>query len=161
MDDQRKPSPEGIGRDGPPPPSRAYQDVVEAQRLLRELLQQVEDSLASRTATIGAVSDLLARLGDELIKHFAMEEDGGYFADALLHAPQLVARANELLAQHPKMCGQAKNVSADPHPGSDDAQWWQKTRERFRAFKAELLRHERSEDRLLQEAYLQDLGAND
>lgn len=78
-----------------------------------------------------------------------------------MQAPRLVTRANELLAQHPKMCTQATELCklAAATERADD--WWQETASRFQAFKKELLAHESKEDSLLQEAYQQDLGAND
>jgi hypothetical protein len=141
---------------------KAYQANAARHRELKALLARIEQSLAERTATIDEVSDLLGQLGDRLVKHFAMEEDGGYFADVLLHAPQLISKANALLAQHPKMCAQAKDLTveiATRIPARGD--WWQHTGELFRAFRDELSRHEKQEDGLLQEAYSQDIGAND
>ena len=103
-----------------------------------------------------------AKLGDRLVKHFAMEEDGGYFADVLLHAPQLISKANALLAQHPKMCAQAREITAEVSPRKPAGdEWWQHTGELFRDFREELNRHEKQEDGLLQEAYSRDIGAND
>jgi len=140
---------------------KAYQHILEEHRALKDLLRTIDEALERRTATIAEVSHLLARLGDQLVKHFALEEDGGYFADALVHAPQLVARANELLAQHPKMCTGAKQVLVTLQPGQTDEHWWRETRQRFLAFRVELLKHERQEDKLLQEAYTQDIGSHD
>jgi hypothetical protein len=141
---------------------RAYQENAARHRELKELLARIEQSLEERTATVDEVSDMLGLLGDRLVKHFAMEEDGGYFADVLVHAPQLISKANALLAQHPKMCAQAKGLALEiacREPTQPD--WWQHTVELFRAFREELARHERQEDGLLQEAYTRDIGAND
>lgn len=138
-----------------------HQRLIEDHRALKGLLARIEEALVSRTATIPEVGALLGELGDRLVKHFTLEEDGGYFTAALLHAPQLVVRANQLMAQHPKMCTQADQlVKLAAAPANAEA-WWTTTRERFQAFKAELLRHEREEDGLLQEAYQQDIGSHD
>ena len=142
------------------PEFQAYGRILEDHLALKKLMQQIDDALASHTATVAAVSDLLARLGDNLVKHFALEEEGGYFAEALLRSPQLLAKANDLLTQHPKMCTLARDL-VDISPVQDNERWWQETRQRFQAFKAELLKHERNEDQLLQEAYTQDLGSHD
>ena len=147
--------------DSQSPEFKAYQEILEGHRELKALLQEIDDALAARTATIAAVSDLLARLGDKLIKHFALEEGEGYFSAALLNAPQLIAKANELLAQHPKMCTQARTMAENLTSGTDSDRWWQETHQRFQAFRAELLKHERNEDKLLQEAYTQDIGSHD
>ena len=39
--------------------------------------------------------------------------------------------------------------------------WWEATRERFDAFRDELLKHEQQEDLLIQEAYNRDIGETD
>ncbi len=105
---------------------------------------------------------MLGQLGDRLVKHFTCEEDGGYFADALLHAPQLVSKANALLAQHPKMCTQAKSLAVDLQASRvASVDWWAHTAALFRAFRDELLRHEKQENMLLQEAYQRDIGTTD
>ena len=141
--------------------SSDYQKVLEDHRQLKRLLDTIHAALAKRSGTVEDVSRLLSQLGDHLIKHFALEEEGGYFADALTNAPQLLSRANELLAQHPMMSGKAKELVQLGDRPSDSEDWWTETTVRFEAFKAELLKHERLEDGLLQEAYQRDIGAKD
>ncbi len=144
------------------PEYQAYQTLLREHASLKKLLATIEKALTEKSGTIDQIGDLLGRLGDRLVKHFALEEEGGYFAEALLHAPQLVSKANALLAQHPKMSQRAKTLVEDlktpPAAGED---WWEETKVRFSAFREELLRHERSENGLLQEAYVRDLGAHD
>ena len=117
--------------------------------------------LRQRTASIDDVAELLGQLGDTLIKRFALEEDGGYCGDALLHAPQLLGRANDLLAQHPKMTRNAQQLVEIAPPGCGGESWWDETLRRFDAFVQELLDHERREDCLIQEAYSRDVEAGD
>ena len=139
------------------PEQQTFTRFLEQHRTLKELLGRIERVLAEQSVSIAEAAELLGRLGDQLVKHFALEETDGYFADALAHAPQLVARANDLLAQHPKMTHLAKEL-AGAEPGEA---WWQETRQRFQAFLRELTRHERGEDQLVQEAYVRDLSATD
>jgi iron-sulfur cluster repair protein YtfE (RIC family) len=143
------------------PDPENYERVLEEHRALKELLEKIDRALTERCATIDQVSGLLAQFGDQLVRHFSMEEDSGYFADALLQAPRLVSRANELMAQHPKMCTKARDLIPEVGGAQPKQDWWQETRKRFDAFREELLKHEQGEDRLLQEAYNEDLGAND
>lgn len=140
---------------------KAHHKLLEDHKALKELLARIEQALEKRDRPIAEVGALLGELGDRLVKHFALEEKGGYFAEALLHAPRLVARANELLAQHPKMCTQADKLLQLAAAAENADAWWQKTRERFEAFKEELLGHETKEDGLLQDAYHQDIGDHD
>lgn len=147
--------------DSPSPEFEAHQKILEGHRALKDLLARVEEALAEKTASIAEVSALLGRLGDQLVKHFELEEAGGYFAEALEHAPRLISRANDLMNQHPKMTARARELAeaADPEQAPDA--WWQQTAERFKAFQEELLKHERNEDGLIQEVYHRDLGEND
>jgi len=144
------------------PELRAHQENLTKRQELRALIAAIGEALERRSATVDEVSDMLAMLGDRLVKQFAVEEDGGYFAEAIMHAPQLVSKANALLAQHPKMCLVAKNLASDLRAckeTSDD--WWLRTAELFRAFRDELVQHESQENVLIQEAYHQDIGATD
>jgi len=144
------------------PEFQAYQAILAGHQELKGLLERIDHVLATRSDTVEEACHLLAQLGDRLVKHFALEEQEGYFEEAVLHAPQLVAKVNRLLAQHPKMCSQAHSLvqEATGQP-SQAAEWWETTHRLFLAFRDELLRHERAEDRLLQEAYNLDLGSHD
>lgn len=131
--------------------------ILQQHRELLELLARIERVLGERSASVADAARLLGQLGDQLVKHFTLEEGDGYFSEALTQAPQLVARANDLLAQHPKMTAMARELAgAEPGP-----EWWTETRRRYQAFVAELRAHERLEDQLLQQAYTQDLSAHD
>ncbi len=141
--------------------ARNFEAVLEQHHRLRELLSAIETRLVEQSGTFEEVCGLLAKLGDQLVKHFATEEEGGYFSEALEHAPRLFERANALMAQHPLMLREAKAL-ADLAPGGGDPaaieKWWAETRSRFLAFKAELMRHEHHENVVLQEAFHTDIG---
>ena len=138
-----------------------HQKVLEEHQELKKLMATIERMLQERSASIDEVGKVLGQLGDRLVKHFALEEEGGYFSEALLQAPRLVSRANELLEQHPKMCTTARKLAAEARRGDGSESWWDETTKRFQAFTEELLKHESTEDTLIQEAYTQDLGATD
>lgn len=143
------------------PEFQAYQAILAGHQELKALLERIDQVLAARSSGIEEACHLLAQLGDQLVKHFALEEREGYFEEAVLHAPQLVAKVNRLLAQHPKMCTQAQSLVAEATTRSGHQDWWDTTRTLFLSFREELLRHERAEDRLLQEAYNLDIGSHD
>lgn len=139
-----------------------FQEHVSQHRELRALLTRIDETLQRSSASIDEIGQLLGQLGDRLVHHFTCEEEGGYFAEALVHAPQLLAKANALLAQHPKMCVQAKNLTVELQLGTaPNIDWRTRTAALFTAFRDELLRHEKQENVLLQEAYQRDIGIND
>jgi hypothetical protein len=143
------------------PESKDYHQILKQHQAIKALLARLDKLLKQETATVEEVAQLLGELGDRLVKHFATEEEGGCFSEALMHAPRLISRANELMAQHPKMTAEAQQLSADLQSVRGSANWREETRKRFEAFRRELTRHEQSEDRLLQEAYTRDIGAAD
>jgi len=144
------------------PELRAHQENLAKHQELKALIVAIDEALQRRSATIDEVSRMLAMLGDRLVKRFALEEDGGYFAEAIVHAPQLVSKANALLAQHPKMHILAKNLVLDAPAGDDQSDdWWLRTAALFKAFREEFARHESQENVLIQEAYHQDIGVTD
>jgi len=143
------------------PEFEQFQKIQEEHRQLKTLLEQIETALTDRSGPIEAVVDLIGQLGHQLTKHFQTEEAGGYFADALFEAPQLVNRANDLMLQHPKMTRSARKLAEAADPNKNPDLWWEQTAERFQALKEELDKHERDEDLLIQEAYTRDIGMND
>jgi hemerythrin len=143
------------------PEFEQFQKIQEEHRQLKSLLVQIEAALADRSGSIETVVDLIGQLGHQLTKHFQTEEAGGYFADALYEAPQLVNRANDLMLQHPKMTKSARKLAEAADPEVDPERWREQTTERFKALQEELVKHERDEDLLIQEAYTRDIGMND
>jgi ABC-type transporter Mla subunit MlaD len=143
------------------PNEAAFREICDQHRALRELLARIGVLLRERTASIDQVAELLGQLGDTLVKHFTLEEEGGYYGEALLHAPQLLSRANDLMAQHPKMAHKVQRLVGIAPLGSAVPNWWDETQTRFDAFVRELLDHERGEDCLIQDAYGRDVAACD
>jgi hypothetical protein len=137
----------------------AFQEVLDDHKALKALLAEIDETLGQRKATVAEATRLLSQLGDQLIGHFALEESGGYFTEAVLYAPHLAERSEMLMGQHYRLSMAARKLVVPKGKGSDA--WWEETRRRFAGFQQELLLHERSEDSLLQEAYVNDLGSKD
>ncbi len=136
-----------------------FQEVLDDHKALKALLAKIDETLGQRKTTVAEATRLLNQLGDHLIGHFALEESGGYFSEPMLQAPHLSARSQTLMGQHGRLSTEVRELVAPTHKGADA--WWEETRSRFVGFQQELLLHERSEDGLLQEAYVDDLGNKD
>lgn len=143
------------------PEFKAFEGICEAHRELGVRLAAIEVTLENRTASIDEASDQLAQLADQLIKHFAGEEEGGYLVEALTEAPQLISHGNRLMLQHPKMTAEARELAGVADAEAEPDLWWKQTYEQFMVFKEDLLRHEKKEDSLIQEAMNRDIGSND
>jgi hypothetical protein len=140
-----------------PADKNVLQEIFDDHKALKALLAKIDETLGQRQATVAEATRLLNQLGNHLMAHFALEESGGYFTEAVLHAPHLAGRSKALMDQHDRFLTAARALIAPTGEGADS--WWEETRRRFAGFQQELLRHERSEDSLLQEAYVDDLGS--
>lgn len=144
----------------PPSEENSYQLVLDDHKALKDQMAKIELTLQERNVSIAEASRVLAQFGDRLVQHFALEEEGGYFAEAMLQAPQLVSQANALMDQHAQLCTKIRNLAVISTSVEDEGRW-KEIQNRFAQFLAELRIHERSEDDLLQKAYVDDLGAHD
>jgi hypothetical protein len=138
-----------------------YEEILRQHRELKELLAQIDDLLTKRTGSGTVVVERLGTLGGQLSGHFAFEEAGEYFGDALQQAPHLVPHAKELLAQHARICAIADALAEEAASTLASPDWWDRTAAQYKSLQQSLLRHEHDEDMLLLEAYGQDLGSHD
>ena len=141
------------------PRKNPFQEVFDDHKALKALLTRIDETLGQQETSVAEATKLLNQLGDHLMSHFALEESGGYFTEAVLHAPHLAARSKALMEQHDRLLRAARALIAPTDERTES--WWEETRRRFVEFQQELLAHERNEDSLLQEAYVDDLGNTD
>ncbi|NMC21227.1 MAG: hypothetical protein GYA33_12505 [Thermogutta sp.] len=144
------------------------QDRVETKRFFEEherieaLLEEVDAALGKRDRPTKEVIRLLSELPVHLEAHFAFEEAGRFFDEGMLRAPHLRPKADKILAEHAPLVEAAKSLAADAAANEQSApDWWERVRDRFLALKNDLSRHEHAENDLVQEAYVQDIGARD
>lgn len=144
------------------------QDRVDTERFFEEherieaLLEELETAFSKRDRPPSEVIRLLSELPVHLEAHFAFEEAGRFFDHGMLRAPHLQPKADKILAEHSPLVEAAKALAK--HTAEDDRSspgWWDRGRDRFQVVKSELTRHEHAENDLVQEAYIQDLGAHD
>lgn len=135
--------------------------VEEDHKRLKAALNEINTAFDKRNVSADEAAKLLEALCDRLQHHFELEEKGGYFTEAIQHAPQLSSKAENLVEEHTDLANCAREIleSTQAELGSDA--WWQEVGEQFQKLRKELLTHERDEDRLIQEAYQRDLGSND
>ncbi len=110
------------------------------------------------------VAKLLARVRDQLALHFALEAAFGYFDDPLKVAPRLCQRADALRAQHVELfrsaCALAEEAEQlvyheSPHRAIRHlARHWG-------VFQRRLQIHESAENRLILDAFDDDIGDGD
>ena len=105
------------------------------------------------------LADHVAQVRDLLKQHFATEEKDGYFANVLNIAPQFSEQVAELSHQHAEFLKQLDQLTSSLR--SKDVECWDSVCSRFDAFVEALQLHEHEENKILQTAFNQDIGAGD
>lgn len=62
------------------PEMERHRKLLEDHKALKALLVQVDEVLQKRNVPISEAGKLLGQLGDRLVKHFTLEEEGGTWA---------------------------------------------------------------------------------
>jgi DnaK suppressor protein len=151
-----------------PVPASGAVSRIHAEHLgIRALLTTLEEVLraAGREAGNGTLAAeraaaiaLMADLERELQGHFAREEEGGYLLEALSVAPRHGRTAERLRGQHAEFGHALAQLVEQARASGGSAVAWRETAKSFGGF-AEVLRdHERSENEIIADAFLDDLG---
>jgi len=98
--------------------------------------------------------ELLSRLHTLLARHFALEESKGYLAEELAIAPQLSHVAEGLRKEHEQILARVKKLEDSSRAGSTTDALVQAIDEAV----SQLRDHESAENRLVQQALLDDEG---
>ena len=128
--------------------------------LLSEMVRKCERgevSAGDRAPTLA----LLADLGRQIPEHFALEEKGGYLAEALAAAPRYSRKAETLLEQHAGFDREMRLIVEQANAAQNSGPAWRQVHEGFQRLSLELLAHEEAENDILGSAFLDDLGAAD
>lgn len=143
------------------------QEIKDDNLQLRQVLVETDsvfDDLGSTFPPHKSVVDLLWRLRDQLAMHFALEDAYGYFDDAIAEAPRLSEKAEVLRRQHDDLFLQICELVEE----SEQLLYREcSTRhrsilaKRYRKFHVEFELHETRENKLILEAFDDDIGVGD
>lgn len=128
---------------------------------LESLLETLRNHLHSDNKVDRSLVSLLGALSAHMQNHFEFEEADEYFAGLVHVAPRLAEQVEQLLQQHTSMLADANelvDLARQSLAGDGDST---KLADRFAKLRAQLLMHEGTEKKLLQEAYSRDIGTND
>ncbi len=109
--------------------------------------------------TLMRAVNLLAALRRELKEHFALEERAGFLVAATEAAPRLSRRASRLSREHADMNAAVARILEDLLSSQELPERWAALVESFARFSETLLAHERAEEEMVREAFMDDLGA--
>lgn len=125
---------------------------------LREWVKEVGDYGRPR---FGELGNRLEPLRDELLQHFAEEEEGGYLAEALAQEPRFAREAEELKLQHAEFQGDLNAFIERLHESEPPFESWQRACSDFEDILARIRRHEGRETAIVQAAFGDDIGHGD
>lgn len=143
------------------------QEIKEDNRLLQLLLSEtaaVFEDLGDAFPPHRSVVDLLWRLRDQLAMHFALEDAYGYFDDAIAEAPRLSEQAEVLRRQHDDLFLAICELVEDAEQllyGEGPVRQRAVLAERYNGFHTSFHRHEARENKLILEAFDDDIGVGD
>ena len=136
-------------------------DMQDEHQHLREILQVIETALAQRQTRPPILAAFFDDFRRHVLSHFEHEESDGYFDEVITVAPRLNGWVVELRAQHDQFRVLLEAMCRVAQQGDDSSTWWGQLDSCFREFTIAFLAHEHAENRLFQEAYGRDIGAED
>lgn len=136
-----------------------YQDLLDEHAKLRGMLHELERRLAERQGSFAEVVTQLTELRDLVDVHFSAEEASDCFPDLIAHAPRVADRVSLMLAEHGELRSEAHLLVKGAGTGTD--QDWTRLADAFGLFTEKLMRHEQTENELVQEVFTDDIGSKD
>ncbi len=141
------------------PAHRFAQQTSQEHVALDHKLEQLSRSTEQLQQLWASWQEQLRQLLKFLQGHFAAEERGGYFCQVVQHAPWLKEQVDRLHAQHEQLRHQLTQMAARAEHGQ--VELLAPLVEQLRSWTQLLEQHEEAENRLLQEAFTQDMAEGD
>jgi DnaK suppressor protein len=129
---------------------------------LRRLVRALNALLGRGGARVPATARvLLGDLARELPEHFALEERGGYFADAVAAAPRLSRRAERLYREHAEFLRESRQLEQLARGAATRSELWDEIVRGWARLASRLAAHEQAENALVHEAFSEAPAAAD
>lgn len=142
-------------------PHDVAEEVDHEHRRIGQLFERISCSLSSGRSHLPVVRSLLGELSELLQRHFAREEEGGYYQDIVEMSPRFSSQVDELREQHGTLLDSVAQLRLHVNCAPDASLWWRAIRYDFAEFARLCREHEQQEHKLVQLAYTQDIGAMD
>lgn len=139
----------------------AIDAIAEEHHELEALYERICNTLADRSECLETVRDLFQEMAQRVRRHFENEEQGGYFREIVELAPRCADKADQLEREHAELMEVAEQLARDIRHARETQVWRLAIRLDFENFIRRCEEHEAAETELVQEAYLQDIGAQD
>ena len=137
-----------------------FTSVLDEHRHLRDLIRLLQLSVLHPHPNANVTKRLLDELDSSLRGHFEHEERGGYLHDAVSAAPQLATLAVHLLEEHADLLSTIVTLRRLCVSASENDDW-SEFADAYAHFYRRFDEHEASENRLVHDAMLRDMQAED
>ncbi len=142
---------------------------LEAQRELTRHIADLQtwcetwcdDACPSEPDVFNRLSKRLLELHARLLEHFVDEESGGYLKPALDVAPRYTSRAETLQKQHGDFLRRLDTINSRLLRQNQPDFRWADIQVELKTFLDDLHQHEHAENKIMQTAFGDDLGAGD
>jgi len=121
-------------------------------------ISRIRHALSTGQGEIPELCQTILRFSELIENHFAREENGGYLRDVTDPAPELAARATELLGEHTALRGALQTIRQLAQNCDRSDAWRQDLGREFERFAQQLMIHEAREDDLMIEGGLAHQG---
>jgi ABC-type transporter Mla subunit MlaD len=130
-------------------------------KVLTEVLAEIQRVLGREDRTKNQVDDLLSRLCDLVETHFCNQEQGGYLKSVLEQAPGMATQARTLLGQQEALLNDLEKLRLLGHSGVESPAWWIRIQSDLHKLATQLLQHVDAETKILAGASSKDFGRGD
>lgn len=137
---------------------KEHREVMKHINDLREWVKEIGELGVPHFGELGT---RLQPLRDELSRHFAEEEEGGYLSVALSRAPRFSREAEELQEQHAQFLKDLNTLIDKLHESEPPFSSWQQACAEFEEILTRIRRHEGRENAIVQAAFETDIGEGD
>jgi len=139
----------------------SHHELLHEHAYLRTVLELVTETVAARQARPVVVAEMVSQAVEGVLEHFWCEERSGHLNVATERAPNLAVRAEALIREHEEMALQLRDIQRHTSAAEASTVWWQQLQDLWEQFLTRFEKHEDAENRLLQTAFTEDLGAID
>ena len=135
------------------------EQILEVHRELRQAIDRLRKLLLQEPIGSGVLPSLV-ELRRQLAAHFAHEERGGYFREAVRRQPRLQTQAELLRRQHRGFLAELEELERLAE-GLATSHRQRRLSVSYESFQLRFRKHEEAEDHLFLEAFSTDIGVGD
>ncbi len=140
---------------------KCYEVLLEEHVRLRAMLAELTEILRERTADVAQLLRRLRELSELIDEHFRNEEDSECFAELVSHAPHVSEKVNVVIAEHGELRAEVAGLIQRLADCDGSTGCWDQFCAAFSRFTETLMRHEETENELVQVVFTEDIGSKD